>query len=153
MEHMFQTEVIKDGVGCPPGRWPFTTGGWEMAGELPCQLTELRAGFLAWTQTLERLRAHREPDRQLYYESRRAEWTAFNDILYLSLCVKVGTSKGTEWGVGEGGRGVAGGIKYRWFHVWSWCRLGNKKGLHRTNLFCSLSSLNECQSTQGGFDR
>lgn len=122
----------------------------EVVGELPHQPFELRAGFLAWTQTLERLIAPREPDRQLYYESWHAEWTAFNDILYLSLCVKGGISKGAEWRVGEGGRGMAGGKKYWWFHVWSWCRRGNKKGLHRTSLFCSLSSLNECQSRQGG---
>lgn len=26
MEHMFETEVIKDGFWWPPGRWPFMTG-------------------------------------------------------------------------------------------------------------------------------
>lgn len=155
MEQMFQTVVIQDGFRCLcPGRWPSTTGGWELTGSCLAKPTEVRAGFLAWTQTFERLIAPRGPDRQLYYESWHAEWAAFTDILYLSLCVKVGESQVAEERVEEGGRELAGGIKSRaGFMHGARCRLRNKKGLHRTNLFCSPSSLNECQSRQGGFDR
>ena len=141
---------IVSGVCAPGDGPPLREGGrWPGAARLP-----VRAGFLAWTQTFERLIAPRGPDRQLYYESWHAEWAAFTDILYLSLCVKVGESQVAEERGEEGGRELAGGVECRaGFMHGARCRLRNKEGLLGTNLFCSLSSLNECQSRQGGFDR